>query len=154
MEIGIMITDGGPHSPEKWAETTASHVVTISDNVAGERKGSAIKLQAAIIDILEGHHKTVQNGERAAIKEHGNDRLQHPITHNDHVNVDDVIKDIVTAGVGTPWESDFKKPEFQSALKLTLADHFMQSAFIERSWHADRNGATVQAQAFHKQFRG
>jgi hypothetical protein len=152
MEISVMITNGGPHSAEKWAETTASHIVTIADTVAGEKRGAAIKLQAAVYDILLGHHNTVQHGERNAIKKHGVDRLQHDMTPEDHVDLNVVISEIIAAAEGTPWEVDFKKPEMADGLRVLLTDHFMQNAFIERSWHADKNIHTPQAQAFHKQF--
>jgi hypothetical protein len=181
MEIGVMVTNGGPHSAEKWAETTASHIVTIADSIAGEKRGSAIKLQAAVIDILTGHHTTVQHGERDKIKKHGNARLQHDMTPNDHVSVDSVIADIIAAGQGTPWQDAFNyqgqpriedeykidangnevlakkgqdyRPSFKKYLTDVLTDHFMSNAFIERSWHADQNAHTPEAQAFHKQFR-
>lgn len=154
MQVGVMVTNGGPHSAEKWAETTASHIVTIAENIAGEKRGAAIKLQAAVIDILEGHHNTVQACERDRCKVHGVARLQHDMTPDDHVNVAEVVDEIISASAGTPWEADFKSPEFAAALSATLTDHFMQSAFIERSWHADRNAGTPEAQAFHKQFKG
>lgn len=178
MQVGVMVTNGGPHSAEKWAEVTASYIVTIAENIAGEKRGSAVKLQAAVIDILEGHHTTVQAGERCACDDHGVGRLQHDMTCDDHVCVDEVIEEIIAASVGTPWEGDFKykgqcaietelyadgsiaiagqpyKPSSREALRATLTDHFMQSAFIERSWHADRNLHTPEAQAFHKQFKG
>lgn len=152
MEVGIMLTNGGPHPAEKWAETTASHIVTIADSLAGERRGAAIKLQAAVIDILEKHHTTVQKGERDKITEHGVARLQHDMTPEDHVKLDDVVADIVAATKGTPWEEDFKKPETQTGIRNVLADHFMHNAFIERSWHSDRNMHTPEGQAFRKQF--
>jgi hypothetical protein len=154
MQAGVMNTSGGPHPAEKWAETTASHIVTIANSVADEKRGAAIKLQAAVYDVLLGHHTTVQTGERAKIAEHGVARLQHDMTPNDHVHLESVVNDILRASDGTPWETDFRKSAFIEALKATLTDHFMSNAFIERSWHADRNQHTPEAKAFHQQFRG
>lgn len=154
MQVGVMITNGGPHSVEKWAEQTSGYIVNIAESIATEKRGAAIKLQAAVIDILEGHHHTIQHGERAKIKEHGHARLQHDLHHDDHVNVDEAVAEIVAAATGTPWEADFNKPEFAASLKLLLVDHYTSNAFIERSWHADRNADAPEAQAFHKQFRG
>ena len=153
MEVGVMITNGGPHSAETWAENTASHIVKIADSVTGERRGSAIKLQALVIDVITEHHTTVQLGERSKIIEHGVARLQHDMTPDDHVSLDDVISQIIAAAKGTPWEADFQTLEFTEKLKNLLADHFMSSAYIERSWHADRNINTPEAQAFNKQFK-
>lgn len=71
MKISLLITDNGPHTAEKWADATATHIVDIADHVAGETRGAAVKLQAAVIDILLGRHTTVQTGERAKIAEVG-----------------------------------------------------------------------------------
>ena len=101
----FLITDGGPHPASKWAEATASYVVDIAESVAGTRREDAVKLEAKIIDILEGHHTTVQNGERAKIAEVGHDRLQHPIDPEDHLSIDDVIAEIISAAKGSPWEA-------------------------------------------------
>ncbi len=148
MTIGILVTNNGPHPPEKWAEATASHIVDIADHVAGERRGAAIKLQAAIIDVLETHHATVQTGERAKIDEHGADRLAHPLDPGEHLSLDGAVKEIVAAAKGTPWEADFAASAMTDHLRTLLGSHFCTSMHIERSWHADRNPDTEQARAF------
>lgn len=154
MQVSAMVTNGGSHSAEKWAEQTSGYIVNIAESIATEKRGAAIKLQAAVIDILEDHHGTVQNGERDKIAEHGHARLQHDMTPDDHLDIDDAVTEIIAAAAGTHWEVDFNKPEFAASLKLLLVDHYTSNAFIERSWHADRNADAPEAQAFHKQFRG
>jgi hypothetical protein len=145
----VLITNGGPHSAAKWAEATASHIVDIADHVSGERRGAAIKLQAAIIDILEGHHVCIQDGERAAIKEHKHDRLNHDVDPEHHVTVEHVVNDIIAAAKGTEWESDFANPDMAGHLTVLLNQHFSTSINIERSWHADRNPDAPESKAFH-----
>jgi len=149
MKVGLLITDGGPHSADKWAEATASHIVDIAGHVAGERRVAAVKLEAAIIDILEGHHSTVQNGERNAIATVGHDRLQHECSCEHHLSLDDAVAEICAATKGTPWEEDFAKPEMIENLKPLLASHLQTNMEIERGWHAARNPDTPQAQEFH-----
>ena len=146
--IGVLATDGGPHPADKWAEATASHIVDIASHVAGERRAAAVKLEAAIIDILGGHHTTIQDGERAKIVEHGHDRLGHDLDPEHHLSVDDAVTEIVAAAKGTPWEADFAKPEMAEHLKALLAQHFRTSMHIERSWHSDRHPDTTHAKAF------
>jgi hypothetical protein len=148
----VLITNGGPHSPEKWAEATASNIVDIAQHVAGEKRAAAVKLQAAIIDILEGHHAAVQNGERAQIAAIGHDRLQAPNNPDDHLSLDDAVAQIIQAAKGTPWEADFANPEMAPNIKALLSSHFATSIQIERSWHADRNPGVPQAVAFRNQF--
>lgn len=145
---GVLITNGGPHPADKWAEATASHIVDIADHVAGEKRGAAVKLQAAIIDILEAAHGDVQTGEREAIKAHGHDRLQHPVNPGDHVDIDATVQQIIAAASGTPWQADFTAPEMADHLKALLMSHFATNLHIERAWDADRHPDTPQAQAF------
>jgi hypothetical protein len=149
MTVGLLITDGGPHPSDKWAEATASHIVQVAEHVAGTKRAAAVKLEAAIIDILEGHHATVQTGERSKLAEHGVDRLSHDLDCGHHLSVDEVIADIQGAAVGTSWEEDFKKAEMVAGLQHLLKSHFHTSMHIERSWHADLNKHMEEAQAFH-----
>jgi hypothetical protein len=152
MSTGILVTNGGPHSADKWAEATASHIVEIADHIAGEKRGAAIKLQAAIIDILTAHHTTIQIGERAALQNLGHARLQTPLEPTDHLAIDQAVADIIAAANGTPWAAEFSDPTAAVHLHALLRQHFATSMHIERSWHADRNPAapeSVQFRATH-----
>ncbi len=146
--VGFLITDGGPHSAEKWAVATASHIVSIAEHVSGEKRSAAIKLEAAIIDILEGHHTTVHDGEHATLAEIGHDRLTHSFDPEDHVSVDHVVSEIIAAAKGTPWAPDFDKPEMAESLRVVLNSHFSTSMHAIRSWHADQNADAEQSVAF------
>jgi hypothetical protein len=148
MSTGILVTNGGPHSADKWAEATASHIVDIADHIAGEKRGAAIKLQAAIIDILTAHHTAVQIGERTSLQTDGHLRLQVPLDPNDHLSLDQVVADIITAAQGTPWAAEFDNPESPTHLKALLKQHFSTSMHIERSWHADRNPSAPESSQF------
>ncbi len=130
---GVMITDGGPHPADKWAEATASMIVDIADHVAGEKRGAAIKLQAAVIDVLEKHHTTVQAVERA------NPGVG-ALDPNKYVSINSVVTEIIGVSIGTPWEADFANPEFAVQLSNLLASHLATSMHIERLWHQDRTG--------------
>ncbi len=148
MTVKVLATDHGPHPADKWAEATASMLVEIADHLSGERRAAAVKLQAAVIDILEGHHRTAQDGERAKLAEHGLDRLAHPLDPEDHLSLDEVVADIVAAAKGSPWEADFSKPEAVAHIRALVGEHLARNAWIERSWHADRNAQTDEAKAF------
>ena len=152
MSTGILVTNGGPHSADKWAEATASHIVDIADHIAGEKRGAAIKLQAAIIDLLTAHHTAVQVGERNSLQTVGHSRLQAPIEPADHLAIDQTVAEIVAAAQGTPWQVEFNTPEINDHLRALLKQHFSTSMHIERSWHADRNPTapeSVQFRAHH-----
>ena len=144
MQQGVLITNGGPHSAAAWAEATASHIVEVADHVAGEKRTGAVKLQAAVVDILEGHHRVVQDGERKALAApKGAARLSKPLADSlpDHIDVADAVAEIVAAAKGTPWEADFAKPETAEHIAAVLTSHLNTNLQIERLWHADRQGA-------------
>ena len=135
----ILVTDGGPHSAENWAEATSSHIVSIANTVSGAKRGAAIKLQGLVVDILEKAHLTVQTGERTKIAQIGPARLTHELVVAEHISFEDTIAQIVAAAIGSPWQDDFSKPEFAENLRVLLNSHFATNMHIERSYHADRN---------------
>lgn len=148
MTTGILITNGGPHPADKWAEATAAQIVEIAEHVAGEKRAAAVKLQAAIIDILIDHHTKVQIGERGKIAEIGHDRLGHDLDPSHHLTLDEVIGQIVAAAKGTAWQADLATEDAKTYLSLLLRSHFATSMRDERSWHADRNPTAPETGTF------
>ena len=144
---GILITNGGPHSSASWAEATASHILAIADDIAPEKRGAGIKLQAAIIDILEKHHDEVQAGERLFIS-NDSSRLLGDYTPHDHTDVDAAVTSIIAAGQSTPWAAEFNDSDMPARIKATLLSHFNTNMQIERSWHADLNPDHEHSVAF------
>lgn len=136
MLVGVMATDGGPHSAEKWAVVTAGQLVQIATDDP-QKMIEARKLENKIIEILEGHHDAVQKHERGKIAEHGVERLKHPINAHEH-DLDTKVAEIVAAAKGSQWEAVFALPEKQAYIKQVLGSHFATSMDVERSWHADR----------------
>jgi hypothetical protein len=151
MMQSVMITNGGPHPASKWAEATASHIIDIADHVAGEKRGAAIKLQAAIIDILEEDHAAAAKGEHAKVHA-SHDHLQTELDSSAHVDIDVTVRKIITAAAGTQWEADFAKPEMADHLKVLLTIHYNTNADIQRQCHCDRHPDVPQVQAY-KQMR-
>ena len=141
MQTSVLITNGGPHSAEKWAECTASHIMQISDHVAGERLAGARKLELAILTILEGHHTTVQTGEQTALAtlkaKETDARLNAAPDASEHLDVDAAVAEIVAAAAGTEFEPHFALPETQTYIKDLLVQHFNTNIDIARQWHAD-----------------
>jgi hypothetical protein len=166
---GVLIHNGGPIPPEKWAEAQAKHIAFIPSGTTGKKLDLSLKLQAAIAAVLEKHHHTVQQGERIHIKTHGHDRLTHQLDADCHCSVDAVADEVIACAKGTPWEADFNYqgqpeiagdaaagiepqhfiPSYKSLLVTMLARNFRTNMHIERSWHADRNPDEPQCKAFH-----
>ena len=141
MQTGIMITDGANnHSADKWAEATALRIVDIAAHVAGEQRASAVKLQAALIDILVRYHSIVQISEKSMLTADAN-HCDTAIDIGTHFSVDNVAGELIAAAAGTPWEVDFADPDMRVQLVVLLQSHFATSMDIERRLHNDSKGA-------------
>jgi hypothetical protein len=149
---GVLITNNGKHSAADWAEATASHIVAIAEHVAGQRRSHAVKLQAAVIEVLESYHGLVQQAEQKRLNDVGMDRLGHPIDVAEHLSVDQAVSRIVTAGKGTPWEGDFLTPAFAEHTKSVLTAHFNTSIFVERSWRATLDPTAYASRQFRQTY--
>lgn len=132
---GIMVTNGGPHPPEKWAEQTASQIIDIAESAPGGLLAEARTFRAKIVDILTGHHFSVQVVERGHLGLHGMARHAHPIDPSPHV--DDPVAEIVEAAADTSFESHFARPEVQDYIRQTIGNHFATVIDVERKWHLD-----------------
>ena len=145
--FGVLITNDGVHSPEKWAAATASHIVSIAHSVAGQERAAAVKLEASVIDILEKHHGIVQAGERSAIITDSS-RLAKELDANEHTEVEAVASEIISATNGTAWQIECGTEDFKAALVHLLKSHLHTNMHIERSHHADKNPDCPHGQAF------
>ena len=141
MQTSVLITNGGPHSAEKWAECTASHIVQIGEQVSGEQLAGARRLELAILTILEGHHATVQAGEQAILKASNaktlSSRLASVPDPNEHLSVDGIVAEIVAAADGTEFAPHFAEPATQDYIRAVLTQHFATNIDIERQWASD-----------------
>lgn len=139
MQTSVLITNGGSHPAEKWAEATAAQLIRIGESASPEALTGGRKLEVAIIDILEGHHRSNQSGEVAKLEEHGPDRYVHDIDPNEHVDIVAVAQSIFDAAKGTQFSTHFERPEVQQYVRDVLASHFATAQDVERQWHADRS---------------
>jgi hypothetical protein len=132
MQLGILATDYGKHSVEKWAAHTASHIIQIASSAAGVQVIEARKLELKVIDILEGHHQAVMDHEQAKLEEHGVARHAQP--YDPEAFADTALAEIVAAAKGTRFEEHFANPETVSHISRVLHEHFAASMDIERQW--------------------
>ena len=151
----VLITDGGDHTPEKWALATAQMLAPVDLNAPNAR--AALDLQAKLADILGPHHKRVQDGERASLQANGDDHLASDYTAPDHAEA--AFEDVAAAfravdpglkrpGDGKAWATFPDDPEWAAAVKALLASHFTTSQVNARFWHCDRPGASEAAIAW------
>jgi hypothetical protein len=134
----VLITDGGAHSPQKWALATADHLVHFAESSAPpDQIIAARKLELAIADALVAHHADVQLAERHRLAADAKAHLARPLDASLHL--EDAVEAVVECAKGTPWEAHFAKPETQAAVSDLIHQHFRSAQHIERSWHCDRN---------------
>lgn len=157
MQVGkIMITNGGPHPSDKWAETTAEQIVDLiqidPDSDSPDAKAARLakpRLKLDIAEALDPHHAGVQAHERGKLEEHGLDRLSHPLVP-EAKHIEDALAAVLAKTKGTPFEAHFADAKVQEVLRHTIGGHFVTSQDIERSTHADKNSDHEHARAYHK----
>lgn len=148
MNVGVMITNGGPHPPGKWAAITASRILDIASTASGALLVEAQAFQMKLEAILAGHHTLVQAHERSGLVVEGPARLASEIDTSLHVP--DAVDDVIAATKGTNFAEHFAKPEVLAYLARLLHEHFHLSMQIERSWHADAHPDHPHAIAFRE----
>lgn len=147
---GFMVTDGGPHPSDKWAELTSNTIVdTIlidanpndgSANAVGVRLAKR-ELRNALFAILISHHTGVQEIERATnvtVKTAADAGKRVIEAHDPKPHLDTVLPQVNAAFAATPFAAHFAKPEVQAVVAQIIGQHTVDVMHIERRWHLDR----------------
>jgi hypothetical protein len=144
----IMATDGGAHPPDVWAQVTAEQIAPVLPDMSGTQRKQALALQLKIADVLEPHHKRVQDDEKVKLTADTAHIMAPP---DPTAYLAKAVADVVAAAVGSPWEANFQKPELQDLIGREIGSHFATAQHIEKSWHADRNPMHPAAIEFRTQ---
>lgn len=132
----ILITNGGPHSAEKWAMTTAETIFPLDDTtLIGERLIMAQKFQIQLAEVLANHHGSVMEDEKENL--HDVEHYAKPLDAKEYL--DHVMEEVLAASENTPWKAHFANPELQQVVREAIENHFMTAQHIERLWHAQQN---------------
>ena len=148
MRVGVMATNGGPHPSDKWAEETAGEIIAYvviedaptDDDAAREMKRAArrsrMRLEADIVDAVEGHHHDNIVRERSRLEKHGNARLN---AAYDDDGVELAVQAVVDCAQKYPiYAAAFASDNGREIIRNAIRTHFATAAYIERSYHADR----------------
>ena len=143
MTVQIMVTNGGAHPADKWAEMTTETLLALiqvqEDSVSDEAtqaRTAKRDLRTVLFNILNKHHGNVQKGERSQCKadaKRAASRRFDPGQH--HANA---AAEVDGAFAMTPFAEHFAKPEVREIVHRIIAQHFINSMDIERKYHADR----------------
>jgi hypothetical protein len=146
-----MITNGGPHPADKWADMTADSILELlvdgnPDNVSPEAaaaRQAKRDLRPVLFNIFNGHHDRVQKHERGSLKsikghaaacDHC-DHAKNPLDVTPHLSVMDQV---FVALAATPFASHFAQPEVQETLRQIVGRDTANVMHIERRYHSDR----------------
>lgn len=147
---GFMVTDGGPHPADRWADLTANTIVDtiLVDSNPNDGSANAIsvrlakrELRNALFAVLIVHHSDVQRLERVdntAVKKAADaaERVIAPLDPTRYmVNAMDAVNATFAA---TPFAAHFAKPEVQAVVAQIIGQHTVDVMHIERRWHHDR----------------
>jgi hypothetical protein len=152
MRVGVMVTNNGTHSAQKWAAESAAQIVDVikiepESIVFQSMTAEKARLEGLIEAALVAHHDANQKNEVDAIEEHKFDRLDHP-TRPDESQLADAVASVQAVASQTMFGEHFHKPEVIKFVESTIGSHFATVKQIERSQFADKNLNHPKAKAF------
>lgn len=149
MQVGIMVTNGGPHPADKWADMTTETILGLlvdaspddaSPEAAAARQAKR-DLRPKLFSILNIHHGSVQAKEKRQLA----DEVKHVLVSREHVKAPldveqhmQVIDRVFAALAETPWKDHFAKPDVAQIIRNIVGQHTADVMHIERRWHHDR----------------
>lgn len=142
----ILVTEGGPHPPEDWANATADQIVSIAEGAPGTLAAEGRQFRDELVRILGRYFARVQRHERDQLKEHSHARLMQDPGLSEHVK--DPVGAVVATASDYSFGEYFQKPETQDYVRRVLEKDMGSAVLIERSWHADAHHNTKEAKAF------
>jgi hypothetical protein len=151
----LLITNGGTHPPDKWADTTVESLLDLiqideasSSAAAVTARAAKRALRAELFDAILPHHRVNQSDERAALSD---DAAEHLCCALDPGGaVEKAFADIHPLLLTGPFKAHFSQPHVIEVVRATLARDFGTAAYIERSHHCDRHPHTDEAKAFRR----
>jgi hypothetical protein len=171
MITGILITNGGPHSPEDWAYASASMLLEAIKVDPNSPRRVALdmakdRLRPQVADILLKHHQVTQSTERERLQSGEHERLMAPLNAAEHTDVDQAVADIhslvapllqtslLFAGGDVTNNPEEVDKHLTRVIRERVETDLRTNMHIERSWHADRNSDNIHAVAFKAAFHG
>lgn len=147
----IMITNGGPHPADKWADVGTEAILNLvqvaEDSVSAEAasaRQAKRDLRPLLFNILNDLHGHVQDHERGQIAKGGMKRCNAGL-HDADNHAKGVMSQISDALAATPFADHFAKPEVIAVVRQIVAQHVANNMHTERCWHKDRAAANAGA---------
>lgn len=137
-----MITNGGPHPADKWADTTVDAIcdLLVDANPDAATPEALATRQAKrdirnnLFPIFNDHHSALQKD-----KTHTSKAVDAPI--NILSETLETLAKVNKVLAATPFAAHFAQPAVQDILTSIIGQHSTDVIHIERRWAADRKGA-------------
>jgi len=137
-----MITNGGPHPADRWAEVTTDAILGLiqvaddSDTSEATMARQAKRdLRPVLFGIFNEHHYGVQQHERGTLAKESKSTLAKTLNVAQHMTI---TQEVDAALAATPFAAHFAKPEVATVVHNIIGQHTADVMHIERRWHADR----------------
>jgi len=111
--FGFLVTHGGTHTAEAWAEATASGLVSIDPGMASDRLLAAAKLRATVVGILVAAFRRVHSGTSA--------------TEASAVS-DECLAAMAEPFGASPWASSFEHPDIRREIGAYITRNLLTAA--------------------------
>lgn len=143
MDVSVLVTDGGPHPPDKWAALAARRIVDLvqideqsdSEAAATARKAKP-RLAITLSDDIETYFASVMAAEDAGVASGSIAERGAPFDVS--ADLDAAVAAVTSAA--SPVFQHFADPEVQSVVRNILTQLFLDAANIQRSWAFDAKG--------------
>lgn len=151
-----MITNGGPHPADKWADVTTDTILDLiqvqEDSVSPEAtaaRAAKRDLRPKLFAIFNDHHDGVQKHEQGHLTKNikaANKAADHVAAQIDPMpHVDPTFEKVKAVLAATPFAAHFAQPHVQEVLQTIIGQHTADVMHIERRWHHDRLNAAKGA---------
>lgn len=145
MDVSVLVTDGGPHPPDKWASVVGARIADLVQiEVASDTEAAALARKAKprfsldVCDAVEAFFSDVMAAEVAAVDDGSVAARHSPFSIDAFLGP--ATAAVVAAAGGTPFAGHFALPEVQDAVRNILKQYFIEAANIQRSWAFDAKG--------------
>lgn len=144
-DVTLLVTNGGPHPPDKWAALAAGKVADLiqideqsdTDAAAVARKAKP-RFSLDVADAIEDEFLAVTNAEAERVVNGLVTSRTDPFDVESYL--DDAVSSVVEASGNTPFSQHFANPAVQQVVRVILKQYFLDAANIQRSWSFDAKG--------------
>ena len=138
MIVGLLMTDGGPHPPEKLAAVTVQHFLDdFQENAPLAAYSEVMAFRDEIDQVMIRYHREFQEMEREALEKIGPERLLDVVDTDEFAEkvVDEILQlmslRLRSGGPFTSLIDYFHRPETKGYFTRVLNDEFHGSAMIQ-----------------------